>query len=74
MNKALIFDLEGTLTSSGTVLPGSIELISFLNKNNIPYYIITNTVSKTTEQMEENLRNTGINILKEHIILWGLII
>jgi ribonucleotide monophosphatase NagD (HAD superfamily) len=68
MHKALILDLEGTLTSSGTVLPGSVELITFLNKNNVPYYIITNTVSKTAEQMEENLINIGINILKKHII------
>jgi HAD superfamily hydrolase (TIGR01458 family) len=68
MNKALILDLEGTLTSSGAILPGSIELITFLNKNNVPYYIITNTVSKTVEQMEENLRNIGINILRKHII------
>jgi HAD superfamily hydrolase (TIGR01458 family) len=68
MNKAFIMDLEGTLVSNGSPLLGSVDLINILNKNNIPYCIITNTVSKTVEQMEEDLRNNGLNILQGHII------
>jgi HAD superfamily hydrolase (TIGR01450 family) len=68
MDKAFIIDLEGTLVSSGTPLPGSIAFIDFLNNNNIPYCIITNTVSKTVKQMEENLKNNRINILQGHLV------
>jgi HAD superfamily hydrolase (TIGR01450 family) len=68
MDKAFIIDLEGTLVSSGTPLPGSVAFIDILNSNSIPYYVITNTVSKTVEQMEENLRNNGLNILQGRII------
>jgi HAD superfamily hydrolase (TIGR01458 family) len=68
MNKSFIIDLEGTLVNNSTPLPGSVELINILNKNNIPYCVITNTVSKTVEQMEENLKNNGLNILQGHII------
>jgi HAD superfamily hydrolase (TIGR01450 family) len=68
MNKALILDLEGTLVSSGTPLPGSIELVDYMNKNNIPYCIITNTVSKTVDQMEQNIKDNGLNISKRCII------
>jgi HAD superfamily hydrolase (TIGR01450 family) len=68
MGKAFILDLEGTLASSGTPLPGSTAFIDILNSNSIPYCVITNTVSKTVEQMEENLRNNGLNILQECLI------
>jgi HAD superfamily hydrolase (TIGR01450 family) len=68
MDKAFIIDLEGTLVSSSTLLPGSTAFIDFLNNNNIPYCIITNTVSKTVKQMEENLKNNGLNILQGHFV------
>jgi ribonucleotide monophosphatase NagD (HAD superfamily) len=61
-------DLEGTLVNGGINLPGSVELIEFLNKSSIPYYIITNTVSKTVLQMEENLKKIGLNVLEGNII------
>jgi HAD superfamily hydrolase (TIGR01458 family) len=68
MDKAFIIDLEGTLVSSGTPLPGSIAFIDILNSNSIPYCVITNTVSKTVEQMEENLRNNGLDVLQGRLI------
>ena len=68
MNKAFIIDLEGTLVSNGIPLFGSVELIDTLNINNIPYCIITNTVSKTVGQMEENLKINGLNVLEGHIL------
>jgi HAD superfamily hydrolase (TIGR01458 family) len=68
MKKALIIDLEGTLINSGVALPGSIEFMQFIHDNNVPFNIITNTVSKTTEQMAENLNNLGFTISKEKII------
>jgi HAD superfamily hydrolase (TIGR01450 family) len=68
MNKGFIIDLEGTLVSSGTALPNSIEFIDYLNKNNVKYYIITNTVSKTIEYWENKLNEIGFNIHKDGII------
>jgi HAD superfamily hydrolase (TIGR01458 family) len=68
MDKAFIIDLEGTLVSSGTPLPGSIAFINILNTNSIPYCIITNTVSKTAGQIEENLRNNGLDVLQGRLI------
>ncbi|GHU59860.1 haloacid dehalogenase [Spirochaetia bacterium] len=68
MKKALIIDLEGTLVSSGIALSGSIDFINYIQENNIPYYIITNTISKTIEQMENSLNSIGFNVNKEYII------
>ena len=52
MEKGLIIDIEGTLLSSGKPLPGAIEFINYLNKQNINYHLVTNTVSKTVEKWE----------------------
>jgi HAD superfamily hydrolase (TIGR01458 family) len=68
MKKALIIDLEGTLVSSGIPLPGSIEFMQHIQNNNIPFVIITNTVSKTNEQIVENINKIGFNVSKEQII------
>jgi ribonucleotide monophosphatase NagD (HAD superfamily) len=68
MEKGYFIDLEGTLISSGTPLFGAIEFIDYLNINNIKYYIVTNTVSKTTEEWETILNGIGLNIKKEKII------
>ena len=68
MSKGFLIDLEGTLISSGTPLTGSIEFIDYLNKNNIGYYLMTNTVSKTIEDWEIILHNNGFHIEKEKII------
>jgi HAD superfamily hydrolase (TIGR01458 family) len=68
MKKALIIDLEGTITGSGMALPGSIEFIKYIQEKEMPYCIITNTVSKTIEQLSENMKKIGFNISKENII------
>jgi HAD superfamily hydrolase (TIGR01458 family) len=68
MNKGLIIDLEGTLINTGKPLPGSIEFINYLNENNINYYIVTNTVSKTVEKWELILNEIGLKINKNKIM------
>jgi HAD superfamily hydrolase (TIGR01450 family) len=68
VNKALLMDLDGTLVNNWTPLDGSIELTDYLNRNNTPYFIITNRVSKTVEQIEGNLKAVGFNLLKMRII------
>jgi len=68
MKKALLIDMDGTLVNNWTPLRGSIELIEYLNYAEIQYLIITNRVSKTIEQIRENLRSIGINILNDRII------
>jgi len=68
MEKGLIIDIEGTLLSSGKPLPGAIEFINYLNKQNINYHLVTNTVSKTVEKWELILNEIGLKINKNKII------
>ena len=68
MNKGFLIDIEGTLLVSGRPLPGAVEFIDFLNRNAIGYCLITNTVSKTTEQYELLFNDIGMAIGKEKIV------
>ena len=68
MDKAIIIDLDGTLVNNWSPLGGSKELIDYFNLNNIPFYIVTNRVSKTIEQIGENLRLLNINVSDNQII------
>jgi len=68
MEKGLIIDIEGTLLSSGKPLSGAIEFINYLNKQNINYHLVTNTVSKTVEKWELILNEIGLKINKNKII------
>ena len=68
MSKAIIMDMDGTLVNTWKPLKGSIELIDYFNKNSIPFFIVTNRVTKTTGQIEVKLRNAGFEITASRII------
>ena len=49
--KGFIIDMEGTVIHNGAEIPGSFDFLKKLTDNNIPFRMITNTVSKSVEQM-----------------------
>ncbi|TCK92666.1 HAD superfamily hydrolase (TIGR01458 family) [Natranaerovirga hydrolytica] len=69
MNKiGVILDLEGTLISNGEALLGSIKLLEYLMEKNIPFRIITNTVSKSCKELSFAFHNVGIDIPEIYFI------
>ncbi|MDP4143373.1 MAG: HAD-IIA family hydrolase [Bacillota bacterium] len=68
MKKGFIIDLEGTLISSGDKLPGAAEFLRYLVSKNIPFRIITNTVSKSLEDMASTLSKYGGEISPDKFI------
>jgi HAD superfamily hydrolase (TIGR01458 family) len=60
--KGVIIDMEGTIIHNGTEIPGSFDFLKKLIHNNIPFRVITNTVSKSVEEMAVNIKNSGFNI------------
>lgn len=66
--KGVILDLEGTLLSNGIEISGSIEFLNYLISNNIPFRIITNTVSKTLTDLSIIFSDLGIKIPRENFI------
>jgi NagD protein len=66
--KGFIIDMEGTIIQSGTEIPNSFKFLKKLIKNNIPFRIITNTVSKSVEEMAANIKNMGLDIPPSFIL------
>jgi NagD protein len=57
--KGFFIDVQGTLIDDKNFLPlpGAVEFINYLNKNNIPFILITNNTKK--ENLKEYLKNLG---------------
>jgi NagD protein len=59
--KGFFIDVQGTLIDDKNFLPipGAIEFINYLNKNNYPFVLITNNTKR--EDFKEYLKNLGFN-------------
>lgn len=67
-NRAFIIDMDGTILHGGVEIPGAFEFLNNLMKNNIPFRVITNTVSKSVEGMAIKMKNAGFDIPANFII------
>ncbi len=65
--RALLFDLDGTLTVDGIALPGVGKLIETLAQRDIPYRICTNTTTLSMHSLSTQLRAAGLDIDPEFI-------
>ncbi len=53
--KAVMLDMDGTFYMGGNVLlPGALELMSFLNEGEIPFSFLTNNSSKSADDYVKN--------------------
>jgi HAD superfamily hydrolase (TIGR01458 family) len=57
---AILFDLDGVLYESDTVIDGAAETIDWFNKNQIPHLFLTNTTSKSRAELVTKLAGFGI--------------
>lgn len=64
MSKAFFIDVQGTLIDDINKEPiaGSCEFIEYLNKNSIPYVVITNNTKQNSEYFLEELKLKGFDI------------
>lgn len=65
--KGFLFDLDGVLTMEGDPLPGAIEVISLLDKKQIPFRIVTNLTTKSTLNQFEHLSDIGFPVERSQI-------
>lgn len=71
---ALLFDAYGVLVNSLTALPGTPELIGYLNRIRKPYYILSNDASKLPATMTAKYRSFGFEVSAGQIITSGLLL
>ncbi|MBU9713687.1 HAD-IIA family hydrolase [Evansella tamaricis] len=63
----LIIDLDGTVYSGNTLIPGAREFIESIQIQKIPYLFVTNNSYRNPEDIAGKLIDLGINAKKEDI-------
>ncbi len=57
---AILFDLDGVLYEDNKVIEGAAETVNWFIQNGIPHLFLTNTTSKSRQQLVNKLNNFGI--------------
>jgi len=69
--RCFLFDLDGTIFLGGRLLPGAVELISFLRASGMPHYFLTNNSSRSRRDYVTKLENLGLTVPLESIFSSG---
>ena len=64
-HKTWLIDLDGTMYRGKKQIPGAIELISYLQKEKIPYCFVTNNAMRTKKQNVAHMEALGFHGIKE---------
>lgn len=65
---AMLFDLDGVLYESDKPIDGAAETINWFNENNIPHLFLTNTTSKSRQDLVKKLSGFGIQSKQEDFL------
>ncbi|MCK5076148.1 MAG: TIGR01458 family HAD-type hydrolase [Calditrichia bacterium] len=60
--KGLLIDLDGVLYEGSHPVPGALDTIKYLQKDNIPFRLITNTTTQSRQALQTKLKVLGFNI------------
>ncbi|MEF2243936.1 HAD-IIA family hydrolase [Paenibacillus sp. IITD108] len=62
-------DLDGTLMKGQELIPGADEFINYLNKNEIPYFLLSNNSSYSKLELIRKMKTFGMEVDERKIIL-----
>ncbi len=65
--KNFLIDLDGVIYEGSNIIPGAFQAIDFLQKNNFPFLLFTNTNSRTKNSLMRKLANFGFNVQPENV-------
>ena len=65
---AILFDLDGVLYESDKPIDGAADTINWFNENNIPHLFLTNTTSKSRQELVTKLAGFGIQSKQEDFL------
>lgn len=65
--KGFFIDIDGVLLIEKQLIHGALETIDFLNKNSIPYMLLTNTTRRSRMSLYANLQRMGFKLTPKQI-------
>jgi HAD superfamily hydrolase (TIGR01458 family) len=66
--RALLFDMDGVLYNSDTLVPGAPEALGWVREQGIPHLFVTNTTSRGRAALAEKLARFGIFATEDEIL------
>jgi HAD superfamily hydrolase (TIGR01458 family) len=66
--EALLVDIDGVLTVSWKPLPGATQALRRLRHQDIPIRLVTNTTTKTRDDLGAMLRDVGFDVVDDEIV------
>lgn len=66
--KALLFDMDGVVYNSETLIPGAPETLAWVRERGIPHMFVTNTTSRGRGVLAEKLNKFGIPASEDDIL------
>lgn len=64
--KGFICDMDGVIYHGNKVLPGVIDFVKWLQKENKEYLFLTNNSSYTPKELQQKLARMGLDVGEEH--------
>jgi 4-nitrophenyl phosphatase len=64
----LLMDMDGVIYREQQALPGAHAFFDFLRTYDIPFVLVTNNSSRTTQQIRDHLANMGLSLTPEEIL------
>ena len=71
---ALFMDIDGTLISGRSALPGAAELLTELRESGKPFLLLTNDSNHSLEEKSAIIRRTGLDVSPAEIISPGSVL
>ncbi|MDP9235120.1 MAG: TIGR01458 family HAD-type hydrolase [Actinomycetota bacterium] len=66
--KGILLDLDGVLTTSGQPLDGALDAIAWLRTTGMPFKILTNTTTKTRQDLCSQLKESGFDLQADELL------
>lgn len=64
--KGFICDMDGVIYHGNRVLPGAVEFVDWLQRENRDYLFLTNNSGCTPRELRQKLARMGLNVPEEH--------
>jgi HAD superfamily hydrolase (TIGR01458 family) len=66
--RALLLDIDGVLVRGWEPLPGAVEALGAFRRAAVPFRLITNTTTKSREDLGATLRRGGFDVRDEEVV------
>ena len=69
--KGFICDMDGVIYHGNQILPGVVEFVEWLQKENKSFLFLTNSSERSPLELRQKLQRMGLDVSEEHFYRLG---